>query len=1393
MAGARQQEAGAAMTSILKKMEAMLDTTNEIYQEQLSVLSCIETVQTNVVAVELQKQTQILTQLSAQLSAKDAGVSADKGKSKEFAEAFGTIGKSLESLLKAAEKIDPKSAEKLDGFLTKLAESMNNFMSKVDAKAVQALSNLLDGIVGGVFWYSIGLLIATPFLLLSLPGAYLFGLSVRLLVLGMGEAANVETESLKTIVGLGGHILLFGLSMALFAIISPIVMIGSLLFGLSLKLLLLGIGITGKIKAEALETVVTLGGKILLYSLAMVAVTILSPIVIIGSLLFGLSVRLLFMAMGKLSIKQLAAMETLLSLAKGVLLYSLAMALAAVLSPVVLIGSVLFGLSVRLLFMAMGKLSIKQLVAMDMLLSLAKGVILYSLAMVVATLLSPIVIIGSVLFGLSVRLLFMAMGKVSFKQVLAMYMVMKLAKGVLWFGLAMVIFTLISPIVLIGSIIFGLTMFIISFGLKKMGTMKVLKGILSLYLTSLAILFLGLSMMLFHKMVEWEAMLKVGVAIGGLALALYVVGNFWKTIMKGALTLVVIGIALIIFSIGFAIFAAAVKTVTWENLAMMAATITFLALIGTVLGIPPISGFAAVGAGILILLGAAFAVFSVGFLIFAGAIKILDEGDPEMMGNVFSEIAWGMGKMGLASPLILLGSAAMIVAAAAMIPLSISLSIFKLSGFKQEDGDVLSYALESIVNGFLGGKMPGGILAGIKFAAGAAARAALLLVTAGPMLFAGMALIPITASLKTFKEAKFSKGDADSLEYMIGSIVRAFGIVTDYDRQKKMGFYVNPWDLMLGIASLSGAGRVLAGLAEGVQAWANLEVNEWEVVDAGTKDAKLVIKGRRKLTKSDFDNAAYGMSTVISAIAKPFAEVGRLEKGESTGNAILDAIFAGNFVSAGVEALKRSGDTIVSLAQGVQSFANLTITEFEVVDAGTKDAKLVPKSQRQMSPADIESAANNISMVIGVVANALAEVGKMEADSSGWFSGGYVSKGAEALGGVGDNIKAIADAVLSYANLEIPQFELINGGTKDAQLVPTNPIKLTDNDLKNAAYRIKDVLGIIVEAVADVGRMEDESDGWFSDGYVNKGKEALGNVGENIAAIANSVMGFATLQIQPMELINGGTDKAKLVPGKPIRLTESDITRAAYNLGNVINLMGKEVWYFGKWVDEDGYELEVANEGMGKISETIVKGVDLLKKWDAVKDPAPNLKKITDLYATIKDVFDPKKNKDIPQQSWYFTRFTTNAINMAEHANELERVVESFEKIGRSTKIIQTNINGFDLKKLTLTDSMFRSLAAMSKNPEAIAKMVKDTMEKSFKELIAALKELAAANTPPSSGDGGSKYESFTDGIKRMTGQNDGKNTPKDGNPPKSSGGTQSVNIMNVDALARAIASAIPG
>lgn len=1279
MPGARQEDVSGAMMSILKKMDTMLESTNETYQQQVVLLNNIEMVQKNSVVVELKAQTKLLQSIDGKMAALSSGGGPDKGNMQAFRDAFGDISVAIEKVIKAGSKIDDKTSDRIANFFTKLGESINNFVKDVDAEKTKAAMDVLRSVASGVFLYSLALIISTPLLIAALPGAFLFGLSIRLLLKGMGEAKEADVEALKAVLGLARGILL--------------------------------------------------------YSLAIAAVTVLMPIVIIGSLLFGLSIRLLLLAAGTAKEGQVEAISAILGLARGALLYSLAMVVVALLSPIVMIGSALLGLSIRLLLMAAGTAKEGQVEAIKAILGLARAALLYSLAMVVVTLLSPIVIIGSILFGLSIRLLLMAAGGASRGQAAAMNAVLSLAKGILLYTLAMIVVTLLMPIVLIGTLIFMATLFLIGIGLRFIGSAQARRGVMTLVLTGLAILFYGLVIWAFNELVSWEALMKLGVAVGGIALIMYVMGKNSTTIFEGALVLAAIGIALLIFSIGFAIFAYAVKDITWERIGMMGAVIGVMALIGTLLGIPPIAEFAAAGAVVLILLGAAFAVFSVGFLIFATAVSMLDKDSPKIMGDSIREIGMAMVPIGLMSPLVILGAAAMVVAGAALIPITLGLITFKASGFAKEDSDNLSYALNKMISGFLGGDMPGGILASIKFAAQAAARAALLATTAIPMMMAGAALIPITLSLSIFKKAGFGKDDADNLEYMLSSVVKAFGIVTDYKRQKELGFYVNPLDLMRGIESLSGAGRVLAGLAQGVQSWAKLEVTEWEVINGGTKDAKLVIKGKRKLEKADFENAALGMAKVISAIAEPFAKVGKLEKGEPSGDPILDAIFGGGFVSAGISALKRSGDTLVSLAQGVQAFANLEITEFEVINAGTKDAKLVPKSIKKMDDTQIKAAGNNIAMIIGVVAEAFSKVGKDEKESSGIFSGGFVSKGVSALAGVGDLLKSITDGVLAMANREIPQFDLINAGTKDAKLVPGKPKIISDADLKNAATTIGDILGLVANKIAEIGKMEADSSGWFSGGYVTKGSKALAGVGDTVSKVADAVIKFATGEIPQFDVINAGTPDQKLVPGKSLKVTDAMLTSAAYKIGEIIGVVGREVNNFGMWVDENGEYISSATKAISSMTEVVSNAAKPLEIWANVKDPEKSIKVLLSYFSALKDVYDPTKNPAIDLSSFFFTRFAENAKLVGDNADAFVKVADQFDKIQKSMKLMQGHINGMDLKKLTLTDSMMRAIAAMSKNPEAIASMIGDTMEKSFQELINALKELAAANSPaPSEG-----------------------------------------------------------
>ena len=1555
MAGARQQIGQDALVSILRKLETMVEDTNQSYEQSLVLLSSTEAIMKNEVSVELKKQTAILMAIESKLS--KAAEDQQQFKGKEFNDAeLTTMSKSLGDLAKAAGKINDKMGDRVKDFLLKISEGIGKFTENIDADKAKATADLIGAIGSGVIKYAVGLAIATPFLILAIPGVILFGLTLRLLTKTAGEVNPENFKAMANVLDLAKGALLFGLAMVAYTVLAPVAIIGATLFGLSIRLLMKSAGIVDESNAKSMGAVLMMAKGALLFGLAMATYTILAPIAIIGSVLFGLSIRLLMKSASVVDKESAVAMGNVLLLARGTLLFGLAMALYTVIAPIAIIGAVLFGLSIRLLFATMGQMDIKKIMAMQSILSLAKGVLLFGLSMAIYTILAPIAMIGTVLFGLTIRLLFATIGQMDNKKIQAMQSILSLAKGILLFAIAMVVVTALFPIVLIGAVMFSISMFIISFGLRQISNKNARKGIFNLLLLSLSIIIFGLTLMAFNASVKpmeaifvaltvatfglifyllgkgfneilkgafavaaiglgvailglgllvysqanlsWEEIAQLGVVIVGLGLSFYVAGKFAIDIALGSAAMIVASAAILVLSTALLIYSQA--NLTWESVAILGAVIIGL---GTAMGVAGLAApFIAAGSAAMIVASAAVLVLSTALLIYSQANLTFE--DAAILGLVVVGLGTAMGVAGLASPFILAGAAAMIVAGVALLPIALGLAAFKAINFTKEDGQNLTVALGSVVSGFLGGEIPGGLIAGLKFAAQAAARAALLLISIPPMILAGGALMLIVPALSTFKKAGFNKSDADNIEYMIGSVVRAFGIVTDTDRQKAMGFNVNPVDLFFGIESLSGAGRVLAGLADGIKAWANMEVNEWEVVNPGTKDAKLVIKGRRKLTKTDFENAAFGIASVITAIAAPFALVGRLEKGESSGNPLYDSIFGGGFVSSGISALKRSGDTIISLAEGVKAFATMEYTQFEVIGAGTKNAKLVPKGIFKLGSTEIDAAAKNIGTVIGIVAAAFAKVGRDEKNSEGVFSGGFVSKGVEAMAGVGDNLGAIVDSVLKMANREIPTFDLINAGTKDAKLVPGKPRVISDTDLINASTNIAEILQIVARGFYNIGKAESDSSSFWGDGFITKGVASLAGIGETVSKVTDAVFKIATGEIPQMKEVDG-----KLVQGASIKVTDAMLKSAAKTINDITMIIGQGMYDFGVYYEKNKSSIDVATKAIPTISEAISLLVDPfmeyskiesdkvinarfnLSHWmgaigesinsmilnlggfainigllESVLDLTPKIKKsvnqlqssvplwnevtdvdsasynltkwlisisqsytsfanspidqlilasdsipkiklsldelsssvnpwssITNIDSTVNSlrewseeirtqygafaegsslflsaiptiesmkstsdrladgnskwgslpgaaegvinfksftdtlmyVFDPKFNPNIKMNLDHMSVFTKNIQTMASPQNQLNKVAENFDKIQKSMKLTKEHINSFDLKKLTLTDSLMKSIAAMSKNPEAIAAMVGDTMEKSFQELIDALKEIA--------------------------------------------------------------------
>ena len=943
----------------------------------------------------------------------------------------------------------------------------------------------------------------------------------------------------------------------------------------------------------------SLGPSILKFALAMVVATPLLLIAPIGAILFGLSIRALLWAMGsanKNNKESMAGIKSILNMASGVLLFALAMILYVPVAPLVILGALAFGLTIRAMMWAMGmsarkaKQTAKGLVAI---LKLAQGILLFALAMLLYVLVAPLVILGALAFGLTIRVLMWVMGlsgRRAKQNARALRSILRLAQGILLFALAMIIVTAVFPVVILGALFFALSLWIISLGLNMIGSKKAKRGVRALLTTVLAIALLALVFFLAQSALTWEGIGMVLTMVIGTALAMWIAGKFQKDIMKGAIAMTVAALPIILLSVSMMIWKAA--GIGWMDIAILGATVVGLAVVMGLLGMyeaglmTGIPGTITIGSVAMIVASGAILVLSVAMLVWTSAgVKWEDVG---ILGATVAMLGIEFGLLGLASPFILIGSAAMLVAAAALLPITMSLSIFKKAGWKgKKDDDALSGALGAIVNGFLGGPMPGGIIAAIKFAVKAAARAALLFITVPPMILAGMALLPISMALLTFKKANFGKRDASNMEFAIGAVIKAFSLPGDRERQKQLGIYTSPWQIYLGIMSLKNAGSTLVSLAEGIQAFANLTVPIYEYNE---EKGELVIVDRRQMQKADFDKAAYGMAKVITSIAEPFALVGKLDKGEPSGNPFYDAIFGGGLVKRGVKALMGAGNILVDLAKAVQAFANLTVSRYELRGEGA-DAKLVEVERIPMDEAMFDQATRNMEKIVDVMAGVFAKVGKAEADSSWFWSSGYVSKGVKALTGSGGIMVDLAKAVQDFANLTVSRWEYVE--TKDGgELKEVERRPMTNSDFKNATFNMRRIVSTVMDIFKAVGKAEDEGGWFFSNNYVSKGVKALSGAGETIAQIADGVQKMANMQF-----ITYGVKKDKIVPTGVTTVTPSKVIMAGINMKLIIGTLMSGLRYAGKFYEKYKEEIDTGKEKATSIMQSIGKYGQALSKW----------------------------------------------------------------------------------------------------------------------------------------------------------------------------------------------------
>jgi len=699
---------------------------------QISLLSSINNylaqsvVQTDVNTALLQE---ILTAVS---SGAKIGVK-NKGKSKDTTESATTPLEGVSSVISSLKDLPKLTA---DLFLFKLAPTgkLIKFIKDItDAitlggtiKSTKYIGDLFSGfasaftaISGGIGSLSKGLLLFSITSKTTGPDKFIDFLNklmsgkdslINKITPANAKKFHQVTESLSF---LSSSIIKLALGLTAFIPLSITAMAGAWMFGKTVNILLstvLGFGKKDKETSKNLQALSKLGGSVILFGLGLVGFMTVGIFAMAGAWMFGKTVNIL--------------LSTVLGFGKK------------------------------------DKETSKNLQALS---KLGGSVILFGLGLVGFLVISPVAIIGALVFGLTVGLLLRVIDGAGKKSKTNLKDLNNLGKGILLFGLAMIVTVLIFPVVIVGALLFGVSMFLIKKGIRIAADKKTLKGAMSLALLSLSIIAFGYSLGLFNQLTPWESIIKAPLAILAVGLSMAFIGNWWVNILKASLALTAASVSLVAVSISLVIF----NVVPWESI--IKAPLAILAV-----------GLSMAFAGMLwvnILKGAvAMTAAAIPLVIISFSLAMWQKANItwETIGQAGATLLMIGTELALAGLLIApigLGAIAIGLGALAIWGMTYALAEFKKLNWKNDDSNSLTYTISSVLGALSGTDKSKGVGANITGAIGQGLQAILALISIGPIILGSAAIWVMSMTLKEFKTVGWTKEDSTNLKFTISSVL----------------------------------------------------------------------------------------------------------------------------------------------------------------------------------------------------------------------------------------------------------------------------------------------------------------------------------------------------------------------------------------------------------------------------------------------------------------------------------------------------------------------------------------------------------------------------------------------------------------------------------------------
>jgi len=732
---------------------------------------------------------------------------------------------------------------------------------------------------------------------------------------------------------------------------------------------------------------------------------------------------------------------------------------------------------------------------------------------------------------------------------------------------------------------------------------------------------------------SWPILILIVALVG----IMFLLDKLKTNIIMGALSLGVMAVAVLVLAGALYVL----KAVEWTSADSLSLSVLLLvlALVGTVLG-------ALMQAGLLPLLGAAaLAAIGLAILPLAFGLKIYKEsGWTDADTGTLSLLVTSLGLIAtvLGNPftnfMTLLGAAAMVVIGAAMVDITTGLKTFKESGWKDSDNESFVNAMASVVKGFAimwdkgiqaaYGLQPFDSL-DVYFGVKALSGVGNIMTSMAKGLkdFASMQFVEFevvkdkdgNAVVQPKAVYKLTNSDienaAKNFAFVINTILNPIKEVGKAEMEASSWF--SGGAISTGIKALTGVGNIMTDMAKGIQSFADLKFTTYKVVDGGTANAKIVPESIVQLTDAHFKAAGDGFGKIVSAILDPIKNVGKAEMESSSW-------FSDGAIKNGIAALTGIGNIMTEVAKGVQSFANLEFTTYEVVNAGTADAKVVPKGIFKVGDAEFAAMQTNFGKVLNAFLNpfilASAKIDENEDE---------IETAMEYFGNITKSINEIADAAKKWAT------DVTDAGVQD-KLWSVFPVM--DSIIKPVLYNAlkvkenKDVIDTFSDIHEDI-------------------IEIIGNIGDAAKSWVTEITDTGVLErIYTMPLIIDG------------------IVEIIRKNGQIYNDNKEAFLSF----------LFLFNEGKG--IETIAKIREEAAQWANFQNPErPG-------YAFeqfTRSVFDAFRKPDYVSVAARYQNFTNNMEVLIKGYDKIQKVAESFERIAEAFGEMKEHINGMELERLT--------------------------------------------------------------------------------------------------------------